>query len=56
MDDSVGILIFSLLKVSLDLLWIESLESVWLDLEAVIEIGHVLDVILNCLGSGLLDR
>ena len=56
MNDSVGILVFSLLKVSLDLLWIESLKSVWLNLEAFIEISHVLDVVLDCLGSGLLDR
>ena len=55
MHDSVGILIFPLLEVSLNLLWIEGLESVWLDLEALIEVGHVLDVILDCLRSGLLD-
>lgn len=55
MHDSVGILVFPFLEVSLDLLRVESLKSVWLDLEAFVEVGHVLDVILDCLGSGLLD-
>ena len=55
MDDPVSVLILSLLEVPLDHFGIVGLQAVWLDLEAFVYFLHVLNVILNCLSSLLLD-
>ena len=52
----VSVLILSFLKVSLDHFGVVGLEAVWLDLEAIVDLLHVLNVVLNCLGTLLLDR
>ena len=49
MHDSIGVLVFSLLQVSLDLFRVERLEAIWLKLESFIEILQKLNVILYSL-------
>jgi hypothetical protein len=53
-DYPLGILIFLLLDVFLNYLRIKTLKAVWLNLEAVVEVGQVLDVVVDCLGPLLL--
>lgn len=55
MDNSVGVLILSLLKVSLYHFWIIWLQKVGLHLEVVVKIWYVLNVILDCLWALLFD-
>ena len=51
MDYPVGVLILPFLKVSLNLLRIKWLETIWLHLESLVKILEVLDIILDGLGA-----
>ena len=55
MDNPISVLILSLLEMSLYHLGIVGLQAVWLDLEAFVHFLHVLNVILDCLSTLLLD-
>ncbi len=55
MDDPVSVLILPLLEVPLDHFGIVGLQAVGLDLEPFVHFLHVLDVILDCLSTLLLD-
>ena len=43
------VLVLLLLDVSLHLLWVEALEAVGLDLEAIVEVSEVVDVVVDSL-------
>jgi len=47
--DSLRVLVLLLLDVALYLLWIEALEAVRLNLEAIVEISKVVDVVMDSL-------
>ena len=55
MDNSVSVLILSLLKVSLNHFWIIWLQKVGLHLEVIVKIWYVLNVILDSLWALLFD-
>ena len=51
LDDSLRVLIFLLLNMFLDMLWIVTLQTIWLNLEAIVEICKILDKVVDCLRS-----
>ena len=51
LDDSLGVLIFLLLDMFLDVLWVVALQTIWLDLEAIVEICKILDKVVHGLRS-----
>ena len=54
LDDSLGVLIFLLLDVFLDVLRIVALQTIWLNLEAIVEVSKILDKVMHSLRSLLL--
>ena len=55
MDNPVGVLILSLLQMSLNHFGVVCLKAVWLNLEAFVDFLHILNVILYCLRTLLLN-
>lgn len=51
LDDSFGVLIFLLLNMFLDMLWIVTLQTIRLYLESIVEICKILDKVVDCLRS-----
>lgn len=51
LDDPLGVLIFLLLNVFLDMLWVVALQTVGLNLEAVVEVCKILHKVVHSLGS-----
>jgi|TARA_B110000305_G_C19229509_1_gene534527 hypothetical protein len=51
LDDSLRVLIFLLLDMFLDVLWVVALQTIWLDLEAIVEICKILDKVVHGLRS-----
>ena len=47
MDDSIGVLVFTLLQVPLNLLWIKQLQAIWLQLKPIVKIWQKADKILD---------
>ena len=55
MNNPVSVLILSFLQMSLNHFGIVCLKTVWLNLEAFVDFLHILNVILYCLSTLLLD-
>lgn len=55
MHDSISVLILPFIEVPLDLTGVEGLQTVGLNLESLVYIGDVLNVVVDCLGSLLLN-
>ena len=54
MHDPVCVLVLPLVQVALHLAWIEGLQAVRLELEAIVEVLNMLDVVMDSLGPLLL--